>query len=319
MLVDTLQLFLGVFLLWGGAELLVRSGSSIALRLGIPVIAVGLIFLGFGTGTPELVVSLKAASLGRGDIAIGNVIGSNVANSSLILGMASFLKPISIKSKLVKHDLPIMVAATLMLSILLSVFPVISRGIGICFIAALIVYTYFAFLVGKEDTVLAKEEEEEIKQFRMKSLFHEVFFLLLGFVILFLGGGVFLNGAISIAKVFDISDAIIGVTIVALGTSLPELAVSIIAVSKKQGDVSIGNIVGSNIFNILGIIGLTSLVAPIVIKDITVTQHLSMSALAIAMWIMARTGWVISRCEGAILLISYVCFICYNVMLVISG
>jgi cation:H+ antiporter len=313
-----LQILGGILFLWGGAELLIRSGASLALRFGLPIMIIGLIVLGFGTGTPELFVSIQATLIGKGDIAIGNVIGSNIANGALILGVSAISNPIKIQSTLVKQDLPIMLFTSIVFSILLLTHPVLDRSIGVCFIAGLIAYSYFSILLAKEENELIEKEKEEIKHYKMRFLSLELLVLFIGFVLLFFGGKFFLDGSITIAKIFNISDAVIGVTIIALGTSLPELAVSLIASRKKHGDVSIGNVVGSNIFNILGIIGFITLFNPIEVKGITIFQNLFMTGLAFVMWFIARTNWLITRKEGVILLASYFVFILYNVFIVIN-
>ncbi len=307
-----LFLFSGIFLLWLGAELLIRGGVSLALRFGLPILIIGLTIMGYGTGTPELVVSIQAGLEGKGDIALGNVIGSNIANSALIFGVASLCRPIHIKHQMIKRDIPIMILVSCFLCILLIFTNYIGRILGLLFLMGLILYTYRAIIVGKKDADLITQEEEETKHHRLKKLWLELVFIVLGLIILFGGGNLFLKGSLSLAKQLNISDAVIAVTVVALGTSLPELAIAVIATYKKHGDVIIGNVVGSNIFNILAIVGLTALLHPIHIIGITWLDYTFMTALAFIMWLFTKTGMVVSRWEGALLLLSYFCYVGYQ-------
>ncbi len=307
-----LLLFTGVLFLWIGAELLIRGGASLALRIGIPIMVIGLTILGYGTGAPELVVSIQAGLAGKGDIALGNVIGSNIANSALILGFASLCRPIHIKKQFLMHDIPIMILVTCSLCIVLIFTNYIGRFLSLFYLAGIIIYSYRTIIHGMKNKALISQEKEEINHLRLKNWWLEIIFIILGLAVLLIGGNLFLKGSILLAKHLNISDAVIAVTVVALGTSLPEFAISIIAVLKKHGDFIIGNIVGSNIFNILVIVGLTALINPIQIVGITWVDYTSMMILALAMWVIAKTGSVVSRWEGALLLFSYCFFIGYQ-------
>ena len=307
-----LLLVSGIIFLWSGAELLVRGGASLALRLGIPILVIGLTIMGYGTGTPELVVSVQAVLVGKGDIALGNVIGSNIANTALILGLAAIFRPIPVKKQFLIHELPFMTLITGGFCILLLMTNHIGRLLGLLFLFGIVLYTYRAIRHGRRNYELIKLEQKEINHLKLKNWWLEFVFILLGLIILIFGGNFFLRGSILLAKIFNISDAVIAVTVVALGTSLPELVLSIIANLKKQGDFIIGNIVGSNIFNILVIVGVTAMVQPIQIVGITWEDYTSMLFLAVIMWMMAKANNIISRFEGIILLSGYVAFIWYQ-------
>ncbi|MEX1013083.1 MAG: calcium/sodium antiporter [Waddliaceae bacterium] len=303
-----LSLFFGAASLWIGAESLVRGAASFAFRLGLPVLVISLTILGYGTGMPELVVSLQASLAGEGDIAIGNVIGSNIANSALILGFAGACRSFQVKPQLFRRDLPIMALVSFILWGVLLFTDTIGRVIGLIFLLGLLCYTWQAIKSGRENH-MREAEEIELKGHLIKSVWIELVLIAFGFIFLFLGGRLFLSGAIMLAETFNISDAVIGLTVVALGTSLPELAVSIVAIIRRQPDIIMGNIVGSNIFNILAIIGLASLVRPIEVVGITWVDATYMLGLAVLMWILAQTQLKIVRWEGALLLLSYVVYI----------
>jgi len=310
----TIPLFLtlGIFFLWGGAELLIRGGVSLALRMGIPIMVIGLTIMGYGTGAPELVVSMQAGLAGKGDIAIGNVIGSNIANSGLILGIAAFYRPIPIKKQFLAYDIPIMIVVSLLLTLVLIFTSDIGRFLSLFFLFGISIYSYQTISRGKKNEHLVAIEKEEIYHLKLQYWWLEILFVIFGLVILLVGGNLFLKGSILLAKQLNISDAIIAVTVVALGTSLPELAIAITATKKRQEDFVIGNIVGSNIFNILIIVGMTALINPVRIIGITWVDYTTMMALAFAIWIIARSRYVISRFEGALLLSAYIAFIIYQ-------
>ncbi len=302
-----INLILGVLFLYLGAEGLIRGGSALAVRLGIPVIVIGLTIVAFGTSAPELVVSVQAGLEGRGDIAIGNVIGSNIVNTSFILGFCAMLFPLSIHRRLLNTDTPLMILIASVLFGIFLVSPVFTRFIGILFLSGLVVYTVWSIANGMKTHIPASEPSPH----QMNSWIIEVLFIIGGLVILLLGSHLFLLGAVTYAQLYGVSDRVIGLTIVAIGTSLPELAASLVAAFKNQGDIAIGNLVGSSIFNMLGIIGAAAAVSPIHVENINWIDFVYMIALFIGLWVMIRKGTHITRWEGAFLFFSYLVYLCY--------
>lgn len=301
----------GVLALYVGAEFLVKGSSSLSLRLGIPPLVVGLIVAGYGTSTPELIVSLQAALQNHSDIAAGNIVGSNIMNSSLIIGLAALACPIDVNLKLIQVDAPIAVAVSLIF-FLLSFDHIISFNEGIFFILCLILYTWFViYQARKESQQVTQEITEEIPT-QTKHWALDILYLVMGLAILIIGAEYFLKSSLQIAKAIGLPDSIIGLTLIAIGTSLPELAVSVLAAIRKHGDLAIGNIVGSNIFNILGIGGVVAIAHPITISGISSIDYLIMIALAIVLIPIMRTGFKVNRLEGAILVICYFIYLTYQ-------
>ncbi len=306
-----LYLVFGLAFLWGGAEGLIRGGASFALRLGIPTMIIGLTVIGYGSGTPELIVSLQAGLIGKGDIALGNVIGSNIANSALILGVAAMICPIPINRQFLVYDIPIMIVVSVTLCIVLVVTRFIGAAIGFSFLVGIIFYSYCTIKQGLKNSVLIAMEQEEVHHLKLSCWWLEILLIALGLFALIFGGSLFLTGSIQLAKLLNVSDAVIAVTVVAFGTSLPELAITIIAVIRKHTDFVMGNIVGSNIFNILAIVGLTAAIQPIEVSDISLLDYTSMMGLALLIWIFGWSKRRVSRIEGGILCILYMLFLGY--------
>ena len=308
-----LILLVGLVLLYFGAEGLIRGSSSLALRLGLSPLVVGLTVVAFGTSTPELVVSLKAAYLGQGDISVGNVVGSNICNIGLILGLSALIIPIKVASQIVRIDTPIMIGVT-GLALLLLGNGSVSRVEGIALFVLLVAYLVFSVILAKKDAAdpLAAEFGEEIK-ISKRGVAVDLFMVVGGLVLLVLGARFLVDAAIDIAKAAGLSEAVIGLTIVAIGTSLPELATSLVAALKKEADIAVGNVVGSNIFNILGILGISAGVTPLTSAGITPIDLWVMAAFAIALWIFSRTGFRVARTEGFVLLAAYVGYLAWLV------
>jgi cation:H+ antiporter len=300
-----LFLFLGLVLLYFGAEGLVRGSSSLALRLGIGPLLVGLTVVAFGTSAPEMMVSVKAAYLGQGDISLGNVVGSNICNIGLILGFCALIVPIKVASQIVRIDTPIMIAATA-LAIALLYDGALTRTEGIIFFLLLVVYVVFSIRLARKQASdpLAQEFSEEVK-ISKSGVALDVLMVIGGLVMLVFGARFLVDAAIEIAQAFGLSEAVIGLTIVAVGTSLPEFATSLIAAIKKESDIAVGNIVGSNIFNIFGILGVSAIIAPLSSSGITGLDLGVMAAFALALWGFAVTGHRITRIEGLLMLVAY--------------
>jgi len=305
------QILFGTVLLYGGAESLIYGGASLALRMGISVLVISLTIMGYGTGTPELVVSLQASLDNKGDIVVGNVIGSNIANTALILGGASFIRPLAVKRQLVRYDGPVMVFVSFTLCAIFALGSNIGRGKGLFLFISLLFYTFWTIYLGLKEKKIANMIEGEGTPLLTPSVFFDLFWILIGFVCLFFGGTLFLEGATAIAKRFHVSDRVIGLTLVAFGTSLPELATSLVSLLRSQSDIAIGNVVGSNIFNILAIIGLAAIVEPIHLVNMNWIDFLYLASLSLFLWIVIFTGRRIARWEGGIMLSSYVVYMGY--------
>jgi len=304
-----LFLFLGLVLLYFGAEGLVRGSSSMALRLGISPLLVGLTVVAFGTSAPEMIVSVKAAYLGQGDISVGNVVGSNICNIGLILAFSALIVPIKVASQIVRIDTPIMIGATA-LAIALLYDGSLTRTEGIFFFLLLIAYIVFSIRLAKKQATdpLAQEFSDEMK-ISKTGVALDVLMVIGGLAMLVFGARFLVDSAIVIAKAFGLSEAVIGLTIVAIGTSLPEFATSLIAAIKKEADIAVGNVVGSNIFNILGILGVSAFITPLGSSGITGIDLGVMAGFAVALWGFSATGHRITRLEGLIMMAAYAAYV----------
>jgi cation:H+ antiporter len=314
MITTLLILIVGLVLLYFGAEGLVRGSSSLALRLGVGPLLVGLTVVAFGTSTPELVVSLKAAYLGQGDISVGNVVGSNICNIGLILGFSALIIPIKVASQIVRIDTPIMIGVTV-LALFLLLDGSVSRVEGLVLFTLLVAYVLFSIRLAKKQASdpLAGEFTEEMKISKW-GVGQDIAFILAGLAMLVFGASFLVDAAIDIAKAAGLSEAVIGLTIVAVGTSLPEFATSLVAALKKEADIAVGNVVGSNIFNILGILGISAAVTPLSSAGITAIDLGVMMLFALVLWIFSRTGFRITRAEGSVMLVGYAAYVAWLVL-----
>lgn len=303
-----LFILLGVILLYFGAEGLVRGSASLAARVGISPLIAGLTVVAFGTSAPELSVSVSSALTGRPDIALGNVIGSNIFNIAVILGLAAIIRPLQIHLSVIRRDIPVMIGA-LLVAFLLIVSGGVSRSSGIGLLVILSLYLLFTIRSAKKVQANEVDEFLEVSTIMSKSWVIDGGVLLAGLGTLLVGSRLFVDGATSLAKSLGVSDAIIGLTVVAAGTSLPELATSVVAAFRKQSDIAIGNVVGSNIFNVFCILGVTAVVAPISTSEIGIRDGLIMLVLGVLLLPFALTGRQFSRGEGAVLLGSYVVYL----------
>ncbi len=311
MLTIVLLLAAGVALLYFGAEFLVRGGVSIAMRLGVSPLIIGLTLVAAATSAPELVVSLQAAISGSSDIAIGNVIGSNICNIALILGLSAVIAPLSVHLKVLRYDMPILLGVTIAfaaIGILAGGFNRISGGI---LFAGLIAYLIWNIRMEKRETQSDAASEEEMKSY---SIPVSVLLVLGGLGALVLGGKFMVDGAVDLGRMAGLSEAVIGLTIVAVGTSLPELATSVVAACRGQQDIAIGNVVGSNMFNILGIIGVTALIRPVASAGITYADWGVLIFATIILLPFMKTETKIVRWEGIVLLVVYAAYIVYLAM-----
>ena len=302
---------IGLFI---GAEGLVRGASSLAIRLGISPLVVGLTVVAFATSSPELVVSIKAAIEGNPGIVVGNVVGSNICNIALILGVAAMISPMNVKSQVIKREIPIMIiVSVILLFILLD--DTITRVEGIFLVIGIITYIILGYkysIKEKDNIEVVKEFEESIPKSPYK-IWQSLIFMVVGLGLLVLGSNLFVDGAVAIAEKFGVSQAVIGLTIVALGTSLPELTTSIVASFKNENDIAIGNAVGSNVFNILSVLGISSLIRPIADTGITIVDLSIMMFFTILILPLSRSKFTLRRWEGALLFCGYIAYMIYLV------
>ncbi len=301
---------LGLAALFLGAEGLIRGSSSLALKIGLTPLVVGLTVVAFGTSTPELVVSLKAALLGNSSISLGNVVGSNIANIALILGIASLIRPLKVHANVIRREIPIMIGLSILLVVLL-IDGELSFIDGLFFVIGIITYVIMNVLMARKEK--NKEVEEEFREGLKTRLgvWLSIIFIVGGLGLMILGANLFVTSSIVIAKAIGVSDAIIGLTIVAVGTSLPELITSVVSSYKNESDIAIGNVVGSNIFNILGILGITALVIPLSSAGIRYVDFGVMLLTAFILLPLSKTGFKISRLEGVFLTAGYIIYVYY--------
>ncbi|KEJ94851.1 cation:H+ antiporter [Pseudosulfitobacter pseudonitzschiae] len=300
---DYLYVLAGLIGLFFGGEALVRGSVGIARRMSIPPLLIGLTVVGFGTSTPELLVSVDAALRGVPDIALGNIVGSNIANILLIAALSALVWPIRVMGATLRRDTAVMIAATLCL---IPVFALgqITRLSGAALFAALVAYLVWAYLKPGD----AEPEGDDVTP--PASTLVSVAWVIGGLVALMFGARFLVDGAVSIARGYGISEAFIGLTIVAVGTSLPELATSLIAAFRRQSEIAIGNIIGSNIFNVFGILGVTALIAPIPVASRFLTFDLPvMIAVSLILTALLMTRPVIGRGVGVAMLAGYIAYV----------
>ena len=300
---DYLYVLAGLIGLFVGGEALVRGSVGIARRMSIPPLLIGLTVVGFGTSTPELLVSVDAAWRGVPDIALGNIVGSNIANILLIVGVSALVWPIRVMGATLRRDTAVMMAAVLCL-VPIFAFGQITRLSGLLLFAALVAYLVWAYLKPGD----AEPEGDDLKP--PASTLVSVMWVIGGLVALMFGARFLVDGAVSIARGYGISEAFIGLTIVAVGTSLPELATSLIAAFRRQSEIAIGNIIGSNIFNVFGILGVTALIAPIPVASRFLTFDLPvLVGLSLLLTGLLLTRPIIGRGVGVAMLVAYAAYV----------
>ncbi|NLL13552.1 MAG: calcium/sodium antiporter [Fibrobacter sp.] len=298
-------LIIGGVLLYFGAELLVKGSANLALRCGVSALVTGLTVVAFGTSAPELVVSVKATLDGLGDIAVGNVVGSNIFNIAIILGLSALVRPLKVHLNVLRVDTPVMIAASVFLMVVLHDLH-ISRVEAASLFIGIIAYVVFTVATARRagETKVDFPVEQLIPEKKVSAAV-DIIFVIGGLGLLILGSRFFVDGAVDLARAIGVSEAVIGLTIVAAGTSLPELATSIIASIKKEDDIAIGNIIGSNIFNILAILGVSGAITPLEAKGVGQISLYFMLGTAALLIPFMRTGYVLNRIEGVLLLLVY--------------
>lgn len=309
-----IEIAAGLVLLVIGAELLVRGSVTLARRFGVSSLLIGLTLVGFGTSTPELVASVTAALRGSPGIAVGNVVGSNICNVLLILGVSALIYPLATTRRAFVRDGPVLLAISGLL-VAAAWYGHLSRPVGGTFVALLVAYLVYTYRTERATpdagAALHAAEAEQIPSIGLAWPIAAIM-ALGGIGVLIAGAGLLVEGAIVVARDFGISETIIGLTVVAIGTSLPELATSAVAAMRREADVAIGNVIGSNIYNVLGILGVTALVEPIAVPaEIMVVDIWVMLAAAIVLVVFALSGLRINRWEGGLLLAGYVAYIGY--------
>jgi cation:H+ antiporter len=310
MTADIFILAAGFGLLYVGGEGVVRGAAAIGMRLGITPVMVGLIIVAFGTSAPELAVSIRAALGGHGGLAIGNVVGSNICNIALILGLTALIRPPTVQAQLIRFDVPVMIGSAAFL-ILLLIDGTLSRLDGAVLVFALLIYLTMA-------VKQARAERQSVHQKMRAALARpsgytrkRALILALGLAGLIAGGDLFVRGAVGIAVVLDVPESIIGLSIVALGTSLPELATSVVAALRGHGDIAAGNVIGSNIFNVLSILGITAVLTPLPVEAVTFADLGIMFAIMLVALPLMFTQTKIERWEGGLLLAIYVTYMAW--------
>ncbi len=308
MLLNILYILIGFALVLWGAGRLTDGAVGLAQKFRVPQLIIGLTIVAIGTSMPEFFVSLAAALKGTADLSVGNIVGSNIFNALLIVGAAALVAPIAITADSVKRQIPFALVASMVL-FMMCVDSVISRIDALVLLVLFVVFMVFTL----RDARGQKDADEAPS--KPMPLLKASLFLLLGLACLIIGSEVFVNGAQYVAHRLGVSDAVIGLTIVACGTSLPELATSLVAARRGNSGIAIGNVVGSNIFNILMILGITGLITPLHIQGITTIDLSVMVGAMILLWLFSYTKMCIERWEGALLT---VCFLCYLGWLVAS-
>ena len=309
MLVLTFLVALGLAILLAGAEAMVRGSSALALRLGIAPVIVGLTVVSFGTSSPDLVIGLDAALTGHGGIAMGNVIGSNICNIALILGVGALVRPLKVDAKLIRWDVPIMIGVSFF-TMLLILDGRLGRLEGAILAAGIVAYNILQIRQ-------AKQEKDDNFQTEFgaavpagpKPVWVNLVLILAGLALLVFGGHILIKAATMLAISWGVSEEVIALSMVAFGTSVPELATTLVASLKGEGDIAVGNAIGSNIFNLLGILGVTALVMPFEAPDIRTFDLTVMLITAIVAMPLMWSGFVLNRIEGGILLFGYAVYI----------
>ncbi len=310
MLISILFMAAGLLVLGFGAEILVSGSSRLAMRLGISPLMVGLTIVAFGTSAPELAVSILSAIGGHAELALGNVIGSNIANIGLILGITAFICPIKVEIDLIKEEIPYLIAISIILGIMLwnqRLGPIE----GSLLVSGLIAYLVFSYWQAGKEEVEDLALQPVVPQEASGKLYVHLLLIVAGLGLLIFGSDIFVDNAVKIARLLGVSEAVIGLTLVAIGTSVPELATSGLAAVRGKTDIAVGNVIGSNLFNILSVLGITAIVSPIASGMHFLSDYLVMIAFTLVLLPLAKSDLSLSRREGLFLIVAYVGYIAY--------
>ncbi len=303
MLSDLLLIVLGVVMVLWGADRLTEGASALARRMRVPEIVIGLTIVAAGTSAPELFVSLVSALKDTPDMAVGNVVGSNIFNTLLIVGCAAMVAPMVIAPSTVKKDMPFAVGASMLLPAVILMGNDVSRSDGFVLLAFFALFMVYTFRVA-----LQEGNGENASVAAPVNVWKSLLYVVAGLGGLIIGSNLFVDSASDVARQLDISEGVIGLTIVAGGTSLPELATSVVAARKGQSAIAIGNVIGSNVFNILLILGLTATVSPMAVQGITVVDLSVMLVSILMVWAFSYTKYTVARWEGAVLTLAFMAY-----------
>lgn len=321
MLLNIILLIAGLLLILGGANYLTDGAASVARRYGISDLVVGLTIVAFGTSAPELTISVISAVTGNSGMAIGNVVGSNIFNILAIIGVVAIARPIKVERGIMTNEIPLIILSSLAIlamgssQFLDGTMPVVSRVSGILLLLFFAIFMRYVFSQATAKTP-DTGTTDDIAQIKVQPLWKSILFIIGGLGALIYGGDLFVDKASAIASMFGVSDAVIGLTIVAAGTSLPELATSLTAAIKGNSGIAVGNVIGSNIFNVFFVLGCSATIRPLPFGGITMTDLLVLTAASLLFWVF---GWffghrTITRAEGALLLAGYIGYITFLVL-----
>ncbi|WP_461812065.1 calcium/sodium antiporter [Faecalimonas sp.] len=315
MFVALICLIVGFVLLVKGADFFVDGASAIAKQLHIPAIVIGLTIVAFGTSAPELAVSISAAMKGSNDIAVGNVVGSNLFNLLIVVGVSAFIYPLHVKKSMIKKDYPIALIGAVLLGVLAmdtlfgKTSMELSRADGVILLIGFTIFMYLAIREGLKGRAEHKENEEKIEV--QYTLGKSIFICIIGLAGIIIGGNMVVDGAKEIARAFGLSEAFIGLTIVAFGTSLPELVTSIVAARKGESDISLGNVIGSNIFNIFFILGVSGTILPMAVANTYLYDIAILIVVSIIFFIPICKKQKVSRAMGGTMVATYMAYMVY--------
>ena len=302
MLIDIVLIIAGVAMVLYGADRLTEGASALARRMNVPEIIIGLTIVAAGTSAPELFVSLVSALKGTSGMAIGNVVGSNTMNAMLIVGCAAMVAPMTISKSTVRKDIPFAVFASVLLP-LLALDSFLGRIDGVILLAGFAAFMYYTLSQAKGG------KAEPVTEIKTINPWMSAFFVFLGLALLVIGSNIFVDSASRVAYSLGVSEGVVGLTIVAGGTSLPELATSVVAARKGQSAIAIGNVIGSNVFNILMILGITATISPMQIQGITMVDFSLMLGSVVLVWLFSYTRYTVERWEGALLVGGYLVYL----------
>lgn len=303
MISDFLLIILGVVMVLWGADRLTEGASALARRMRVPEIVIGLTIVAAGTSAPELFVSLVSALKDTPDMAVGNVVGSNIFNTLLIVGCAAMVAPMVITPSTVRKDMPFAVGASMLLLAIVLVGNDVSRSDGLVLLAFFAVFMVYTFRVAMQ-----KDDGVETSAVAPVNVWKSLLYVVAGLGALIIGSNLLVDSASDVARQFDISEGVIGLTIVAGGTSLPELATSVVAARKGRSAIAIGNVIGSNVFNVLLILGLTATVSPMAVQGITVVDLSVMLGGILMVWAFSYTKYTVARWEGVVLTLTFLAY-----------
>ncbi|MCM1144534.1 MAG: calcium/sodium antiporter [Blautia sp.] len=307
-ILQLLLLVAGFVMLVKGADWFVEGASKVAEKFGIPPLVVGLTIVAMGTSLPEAAVSTSAALKGSAEITIGNVLGSNILNVLLILGITSVIRPLKVQKSTVKYEMPMVIGASVLLAVLGLFDGVVGRIEGVILLAGMVAYLWYLFQMSKKGQAVVEEDTPTGKN---DSLLKLLFLIVLGGIMIVLGSDITVDAATALAKLFGMDERLIGLTIVAFGTSLPELVTSATAAIKGKADIAIGNIVGSNLFNILFVAGIAAVITPVVYAPDFFLDSIICIAAAILLWLCVLRKQMLQRLGGVILLAGYAGYFLY--------